>query len=120
MKFYEFSQNNTGGSFDVDEHVCHRLFIEADDVTMATDIAINLGVYFNGVARDMDCPCCGDRWYEQWVDGISFPYKYSDTQIFDDVESYAQYLADDWGWTSPDARIFYKNGLMKEIFSKKV
>lgn len=29
--FYLFSQNNSGGSFIVNDKVCHRLFIEADD-----------------------------------------------------------------------------------------
>lgn len=28
--FYEFLQNDSGGRFDVDERVCHRLFIEAN------------------------------------------------------------------------------------------
>ena len=30
-KFYEFNQNNSGGHFDVDENVCHRVIIEAMD-----------------------------------------------------------------------------------------
>ena len=29
LKFYEFSQNNSGGSFTVTKDLCHRLFIEA-------------------------------------------------------------------------------------------
>lgn len=28
-KFYQFSQNNSGGYFDTDETVCHRVIIEA-------------------------------------------------------------------------------------------
>ena len=39
MKIYQFNQNNSGGSFDVDEKLCHRLLIEADCVDEASDIA---------------------------------------------------------------------------------
>lgn len=38
---------------------------------------------------------------------------------FKDIEEYAQYLADEYGFTSPDARIFYKNGTVTEIFSAR-
>lgn len=30
-KFYEYNQNNSGGSFIVDKNLCHRLMIEADE-----------------------------------------------------------------------------------------
>jgi hypothetical protein len=36
------------------------------------------------------------------------------------IEDYAQVMADQYGWTSPDARIFYHDGRVKEIFSAKV
>jgi hypothetical protein len=39
--------------------------------------------------------------------------------LFRSIEEYAQYLADEWGWTTPDCRIFYKSGKVKEIFSKR-
>jgi hypothetical protein len=32
------------------------------------------------------------------------------------IEEYAQVMADLYGWTKPDIRIFYKNGEVKEIF----
>ena len=35
---------------------------------------------------------------------------------FRNIEEYAQYLADNCGFTTPDARIYYKNGTVKEIF----
>jgi hypothetical protein len=38
---------------------------------------------------------------------------------FKDIEEYAQYLADEYGWTTPDARIYYKDGTVKEIFSRE-
>lgn len=38
---------------------------------------------------------------------------------FNSVEEYAQYLANEYGWTAPDARIYYKDGTVKEIFVEK-
>ena len=77
MKFFEFSQNNTGGSFDVDENVAHRVLIEADTADEAIEKAESLGMYWDGVENGMDCPCCGDRWYRPWGDdGKEFPYTY--------------------------------------------
>ena len=61
LKFYEYSQNNTGGSFTTDDKLCHRLFIEANSSTEADEIAEGLGCYWNGVDEGSDCPCCGDR-----------------------------------------------------------
>ena len=118
-KFYQFDQNNSGGSFVVDDDLCHRLFIEADSADEATAIAESMGVYFDGVDDGMDCECCGDRWYRQWpTDGKTLPIKFGD-KMFDTIEEYAQYMADTYGWTKPDARIFYKDGTRKEIFRNK-
>lgn len=119
-KFYEFSQNNSGGSFDVDNDVCHRLFIEATNVEQANSIAQDLGVYFDGCDSGMDCHCCGDRWHEaddyNVIDlkKISESYKTELTTI----EDYAQLLADKYGWTTPDARVFYLSGKRTEINKK--
>jgi hypothetical protein len=160
--FYEVNQNNTGGSFDVDETVCHRLFIEADSMDEAIDIAESLGCYWDGVENGMDCPCCGDRWYGiskidldnintkwggytydkflrdgetvegtlarypnvTWTKELKLRQKYGSDYIegkiyLDSIETYAQILADLYGWTTPDVRIFYKDGEVKEIFSNK-
>ncbi len=62
-KFYEFNQNNSGGSFVVDENVCHRVVIEAHSESEAIAKAESLGCYWNGCDEGMDCSCCGDRWY---------------------------------------------------------
>lgn len=171
--FYEISQNNSGGSFDTDEKVCHRLFIEAKSVEQAIEIAENLGCYWNGCENGMDCSCCGDRWYQPdspldfdmmntrwggyevsnwltesknkgpinndvaiqnlkdmypgavWLTEPIVENKYGSKRVIgkirvDNVEQYAQILANLYGWTKPDARIFYLNGEVKEIFSKKI
>lgn len=56
-KFYEFNQNNSGGFFDVDENVCHRVIIEAIDSSQALSI-------FEPMIENQSysCSCCGDRW----------------------------------------------------------
>ncbi len=66
--WYEFRQNNSGGHFVFDEHkgIGVDVWIEADSPEAANDIALALGIYFDGVAKNMDCGCCGDRWYEAW------------------------------------------------------
>ena len=38
---------------------------------------------------------------------------------FNNIEEYAQYMADEFGWTTPDVRIYYYDGNVKEIFSKR-
>ena len=56
-KFYEFDQNNSDGSFDVDDNVCHRVIIEAIDANHAQSI-------FEPMIENQSgsYPCCGDRW----------------------------------------------------------
>ena len=115
-KFFQYDQNNSGGSFITNDKVCHRLFIEAPDEEAAERIALSLGVYFNGVERGIDCSCCGDRW-SNWSDEIK-EYHY-EAYNASTIEEYAQAVADRYGWTKPDTRIYYLNGTVKEIFSKK-
>jgi hypothetical protein len=62
-KFYEFSQNNSRGSFQVTDNLAHRVIVEAASEDDAIDIAENLGCYWDGCANGNDCDCCGDRWY---------------------------------------------------------
>ncbi|MCY8493708.1 hypothetical protein [Bacillus inaquosorum] len=161
MTFYEYTQNNSGGSFVTNDKLCHRLFIEATSYEEADTIAEGLGVYWNGVSEGIDCDCCGDRWEiadpvdldrinkKGWEVGvysnIASPEKeeewkarygnypihtapawsdyifrsYTGKVAFENVEQYAQFLADEYGWTTPDARIFYKNGTVTEVFKNR-
>jgi len=120
--FYEFSQNNTGGSFDVDDKVCHRLFVEAKSAKEARKKAKDLGVYFNGVSKGLDCGCCGDRWYKvddsDKIDLTSISKSYK--KEFLHIKDYAQYLANKYGWTTPDSRIFYIDGTVENISKKEL
>lgn len=172
-KFYEFVQNNSGGSFDVDDRVCHRLFIEATSEDEAISKAEDLGCYWNGVDNGMDCECCGDRWHEssshvdleeintrwkgyevsnylsdrgkknsisdedailelvsmhegsEWLTAPKVDSVYGTRRVVGkikmvSIEQYAQLVADLYGWTKPDCRIFYKDGSVKDIYSKKL
>jgi hypothetical protein len=74
--FYTFNQNNSGGEFTRNANVDHYVIIEADNRRSSMDIALNIGIYFDGVNEDIDCACCGDRWYES-NDGEDVPSLYS-------------------------------------------
>lgn len=156
--FYKFTQNNSGGSFDVDDTLCHRLIIEATSENSAISIAENLGCYWNGIDNEQDCPCCGDRWSnypdivnlesinkDGWectlycrdnVDEVSkwaelygkypihttptftsnkWTQKYEGKIKFDSIEQYAEFLSTKYGATTPDTRIFYLDGTVKEF-----
>jgi hypothetical protein len=104
--FYTFNQNNSGGSFIKNDTVCEYVIIEADSAGEANDIAEDKGIYFNGCDKDIDCPCCGDRWYAAWNgDETSEPLIYGKSP-----EDYNLWLKDGEVY----CRVFYKNGIVKE------
>lgn len=79
--FYEYNQNNSGGSFFSDDlrGISHIVIIEADSPNQADAKAEDIGLYFNGCDSGMDCDCCGDRWSSQggWTDnGSQVPEHY--------------------------------------------
>ena len=56
-KFYEFSQNNSGGHYDVDENVCSTVLVEAIDESHAISKMEKFTENGSG-----SCYCCGERW----------------------------------------------------------
>jgi hypothetical protein len=58
MGFFTFSQNNSGG-VDIGPRY---IIIQARNADWANDLALDHGIYFDGVRRGYDCDCCGDRW----------------------------------------------------------
>jgi hypothetical protein len=74
-KFWEFDQNNSGGSFAVDDErgIGPSVWIEAIDRDHAISRALAIGIYFDGCADGRDCECCGDRWSEPWGNGLERP-----------------------------------------------
>lgn len=100
MSFYMWNQNNSGGGFDVDENVSHRVVIEADTYEQAEAKAFDFGIYYDGVLKEIDCDCCGDRWYEgEELNGNQ-----------EEVEEYLKKLAAEYGWVDPDIIVHYANG----------
>jgi len=61
-RFYTFYQNNSGGNFVVNDKLKEYVIIEASSHNEANNIAIEKGIYFDGVHSGFDCGCCGDRW----------------------------------------------------------
>lgn len=107
--FYEYDQNNSGGSFIVNDDVTYNVIIEADSAKEANAKAEEVGLYFNGIADDgPDCPCCGDRWSRAWSDdGEETPMIY-DTP----VEEYSEYWATG---SEPWAHVYYKDGTKRSF-----
>ena len=58
--FYEYIQNNSRG-FYTEPSI--YIYIQSETSEEANRIARSMGVYFDGVYFDIDCECCGDRWY---------------------------------------------------------
>lgn len=145
--FWEFTQNNSGGSFDVDSSLTHRVVVEAASEEEAIRIGENLGIYFNGCDEGMDCPCCGDRWYtpsrvnlqygsftESEAIEISKDYlgEVVDSRfksgkskdfLFASIEEWARYMAEKWGYQMkggfPDTRIHFLDGSVAEFYSTR-
>ena len=63
MKLYLFDQNNSGGGWVIDDNLDQFVAIEAADEASALTAAEAMGIYLNGVEKDVDCECCGDRWF---------------------------------------------------------
>lgn len=63
--FYEYDQNNSRGTWveDIKQGISHYVIIEADSPKEADGRAEQIGLYFDGCNKGIDCPCCGDRWY---------------------------------------------------------
>ena len=59
---YSFRQNNSGGYYV--QPAKYIIVKDAKDSEHATEIAMQAGMYLDGVAAGSDCYCCGDRWYD--------------------------------------------------------
>lgn len=113
--FYHFSQNNSGGGFDFDEEagITHHVIIEADSADHANKRAQTIGIYFDGVYKERDCPCCGDRWSDQWSDarGSEEPKIYG-TPVADSIkESIREGIL--WMDKGKEAVVHYADGRME-------
>jgi len=111
-KFFHFSQNNSGGSFIVNNNVAHHVIIEAIDANHANQLAEGIGIYFDGCAKDMDCSCCGDRWYPRDdSDGMEVPSVYGEAL---DIAAQNDWFASQG---EPFCHVYYLDGL-KQTYRK--
>ena len=113
--FYHYRQNNSGGSFILDDDVTVHVIIEAESAEQADRRAESIGIYFDGCSNGMDCPCCGDRWTSQYNKGDKEPLVYGENpQAFADSD-----LGIRWWGEKPAVYIYYANGDKKAIYSNK-
>ena len=104
-RWYEFKQNNSGGSFEHDakDGIGYAVFIEAWDANHANARAERIGLYFDGCDGGRDCHCCGDRWYRASQYGAKeFPSHYGEPVIPADDEN-PPFIS--WGYPSYMHRI---------------
>lgn len=93
--FFEYDQNNSGGSFVINAQVANKVFIEATSLQEANKKAFEIGIYFDGVSIGSDCGCCGDRWHEPYED-LKFPYRYGTLNLEDVKKSGYDYKPTNW------------------------
>ncbi len=151
LVYWEFTQNNSGGSFVENEKLAHRVIIEAYSSEEACSKATEIGIYFNGCDEGMDCPCCGNRWYPPYSN-VEIPYYWGsinlemaekissiydaepapvrDTRhvhgdrnmavLFKSIDGYSQFLAEEYGETSPEVIVYNYDGSVKKYYSSHV
>lgn len=99
LKWFTFSQNNSGGHFDVTDKVAHYVCVQARDAKEA----------WSRVSDEFDsgsasCPCCGDRWSYYADDGTDEPTVYG--------EPIANMRA---SWLRDEARLWHYDGRIERI-----
>lgn len=125
LRWYEYCQNNSGGSFVMNDAVSVYVLVQASNQDEADKVAKSNGIYFNAVHKGYDCDCCGDRWYEgeeldafrtyQWNGSGSTKHE------FTDVRDYAQNQSNIGDWNKegkPYVIVYYADGT-KELFYKE-
>lgn len=125
-KWYEYHQNNSGGSFQIDDSVSVNVLIQATHAIVANNIAEDIGIYFDGISKGYDCSCCGDRWSEAREELKAFSvYSWKVNgdrrKEYDNVNDYAQALANEDMWAKkgkPSVVVYFANGV-KQTFYKK-
>ena len=115
MAWFEYDQNNSYGKFEIDDVLCHELWIEAETLEDANRQFLDMGGYFDGVEAGIDCGCCGDRWSPPYREG-KFPLVWDrEGTVFNTIEDYILHLVD-MKWSMRNIyRLFYANGDMREF-----
>lgn len=73
--WYEFDQNNSGGSYERGDFVADVVFIQAMNADSAEEIMRDMVDNDNAWSY---CDCCGERWSFWGVRGYEVPTRYGD------------------------------------------
>ena len=124
LRWYEFDQNNSGGVFVMDDDVSIKVFIQAESEDVANQKAEEVGIYFDGCEKGIDCDCCGDRWYSEIYPRDSFKTHFwgSENAEYDNISDYAQALANDSMWAEDDKPamiVYFADGSVKRFYKTK-
>ena len=124
LHWYEFDQNNSGGVFVMDDDVSIKVFIQSENAEGANQKAEEVGTYFDGCEKDMDCDCCGDRWYRAGdpLDSFKTHFWGSENDEYDNISDYAQALADASVWAEDDKPaviVYFADGSFKRVCKKR-
>jgi hypothetical protein len=124
--WYEFRQNNSGGSFQMDDEVTVHVLIQAASAREADIKAEDIGIYFDGVRDGCDCDCCGDRWHradDAMESFTTYAYRNNWTPTTHaNVRDYAQAVADEDMWAkagTPYVILYFADGTVERFFNTK-
>lgn len=104
LKWFHYSQNNSGGYFIENDEVSEDLFVQAEDANQANKKAFEVTEDYSKY-----CECCGERW---WIsagdkDGCEVPTIY-ETKI---TEKYKPFKIDTY------ATLHYADGRVVKFYS---
>ena len=117
--FYLFRQNNSGGDWDLSNpNLGISTYIEANSEEEAISRAEEIGMYFDGVAKGVDCDCCGDRWKRE-CEKID-PKIYFTDSYYDAVKRSVLELAEQELGVGQKSTVIYLNGKVTTYTCKSV
>lgn len=118
MPFFHYSQNNSGGKFDIDEDrgISVNVIVEAANSEEADCRAEEIGLYFNGADEGKDCSCCGDRWYTVYGEGSEAPAYYGELIDFNAPMPRESRFLIKWAGDKPEGYVHYLDGTVKEFW----
>lgn len=109
MAFFQYTQNNSGGSFEIDTDagISTYVIVEAGSPEEADERAERIGIYFDPY-YERDCDCCGTRWDEAWGYGSEVASLYGTP-----VKEYVPLF--NWTGGAPHAFVHYADGRVESF-----
>lgn len=122
--WYEFRQNNSGGSFHTNDDVSVEVLIQAASSGEADIKAEEIGIYFDGVEEGRDCDCCGNRWHSAGnalSQFTTYNWRNRSKTDYGNVRAYAQAVADVDDWAAagePTVIVYFADGTVERFYRK--